>query len=160
MLTRMMRFPVGALAATALAASLTGCATDTVTVLTSPPPTMAPEQSVSDACGVSRDEVDAIVNEARQQIEAAAGTLASGELPDLSGLSVSASESFERIVADVSNPEVVTALDDVRAAIDGFGEVAAPESLLAVPGYLTGLGTQLSELQTAGAQLQQLCSAG
>ena len=118
---------------------------------------MAPEQSVSDACGIASAEIDDLVAEIRQHVEAAGASLVSGEMPDLSGIVPSATAIIDRVAEGVTNPEVSAALDDVRSAIEGFGEVPAPDSLTGVPEYLTGLGAQLADLQSAAASLQRLC---
>lgn len=150
----------GLLAAAVLAVSLAACAPEPEPGPVSPPPTMAPEQSVDEACSLSRAEVDAMVEEAKTALEEAGQTLAAGEMPDLSTLSDTLGGALDRAGEGVINPEVLAALENVRAEIAGFGEIEAPGSLLEVPGYLGSLGTQLAELQTAGKELQQLCNAG
>jgi len=160
MLTRKLRYAGGALAGAALLASLTGCAPEPVAEPASPPPTMAPEQSVAEACGVSSDEIDAIVSDVRQQIEDASSVALSGEVPDLGGIGASVGDSLSRVSEGVINPEVSAALDEVRAELDGFGEIQMPESLLEAPAYIADLTAQLSDLQAAGKKLQQLCDAG
>lgn len=125
---------------------------------------MAPPQSIDEACAVSRDQVDQLVAETRAEIEAtvtdAAESVQAGRLPDVSGISALAStlgSSLDTVRSHVDNPEVAAALDDLDARLDTIGAMQAPESLLAVPGYVTGLGSELTGVLAAGRTLQSLC---
>lgn len=160
MLTLRMRHAGGALAVAAIAASLVACAAEPEPGPMSSPPTMAPEQSVSEACGLSQTEVDALLDEAKAQLDQAGESLSAGQMPDLAAFAETLKSTVESVADDVTNPEVLDALENVRTEAEGFSEIETPGSLLEVPGYLGSLGTQLGDLQTAGKQLQQLCDEG
>lgn len=123
-------------------------------------PTMAPEQTTSDACAQSKAAVDTLVEQMQQQLSDAGQELASGKIPNMDGFVQQLQDSAQRLGDNVNQPEVLDALEAVRAEVDGFAEITAPESLLGVPGYLNSLGDQLSQLQASGRDLQELCSAG
>ena len=160
MLSQKMRHAGGALAAVALAVSLAACAPEPAPGPVSAPPTMAPDQSVAEACGLSSDEVDALVADAKAQLDAAGKALTAGEIPDVGAFGETLQQTLDGVSDGVTNPEVLAALDEVRTEVEGFARIEAPGSLLEVPGYLGSLGTQLGQLQAAGQQLQELCSAG
>lgn len=160
MLTQKMRRAAGVIAVAAIAASLMACAAEPAPGPVSAPPTMAPDQSVGEACGLSSDEVDALVAEAKAQLDAAGKSLAAGEIPDVSAFAETLQSTLEGVSDGVTNPSVLTALEEVRAEVEGFSGIGAPGSLLEVPGYLGSLGTQFGKLQAAAQQLRELCSAG
>lgn len=152
----------GILAVAALASSLAACAAEPELGFTSP--TMAPEQSLIEACAISGDEVDRLTADAQQQIssemELAASELASGNLPSLDALSGTLDDTLAEIEGQLSNSEVLAAVGNVRTAMQGFADIQQPESALGLPAYLASLGSQLSDLAQAGKQLQALCNAG
>lgn len=150
----------GLLTAAALATGITACAAEPPLGITAP--TMAPDQSIAEACAISGEEVDRITREAesqiRQGIEQAGSDLASGKTPSFEFLSESIDQTVAEVEQQITNSEVLAALGEVRTALQGFGEIAPPDSLLGAPGYIASLGGQLSELSTAGRELQQLCT--
>lgn len=151
-----------AAAAVALAAALTACASEALPEFS--PPTMAPDQNIAEACLISGDEVDRLTLQVEQEVRASLETawqdVSAGKLPDftfVSELSTSIGTALAEVEQHVNNEEVRTSLAEVRAAVQGFADIEAPRSLLGTPGYLAALTAQLSELQTAGSTLQQLC---
>jgi hypothetical protein len=127
------------------------------------PPTMAPQQSVDEACGIAGAEVDRVTTETEQQVraslEAAAADLTAGKMPSLNSFSVSVSvdDTLADIEAQVINPEVLTTIVGVRASLAGFSSVAGPDTLLGVPEYLTSMATQVNQLVGASNDLRKLC---
>lgn len=152
----------GILAITALACSVTACAAEPE--ISFAPPTMAPEQSVIEACAISGDQINQLTVEAEQQIrqgiEQAGTDLSSGKLPKIELFSETFDSTLAELEAQISNYEVVAAIDDVRTAASGFSDIQAPDSLLGAPGYVTALVKQSTELADAGKALQKLCNAG
>ena len=152
----------GLLAVAVLAGMLTACAAEPALTFTAP--TMAPEQSLIDACSVSGAQVEQLTDETRQQIqlgiEDAAAKLANGETPSFDVLTGPLEGALSEIEAQVTNSEVLAAVGAVRDAMQGFKDITPPDSALGVPGYLADLGSQLNTLTEASKQLQTLCSAG
>ncbi len=150
----------GILMVSVLACSVTACAAEPELHFTSP--TMAPEQTILEACAISGDEINRLTAEAEQQIRAgieqAGADLASGQLPKIDVFSDTFDSTLAEIEAQISNAEVVAAIDNVRAAAQGFGEIQAPDSMLGAPGYITSLVKQSGELAQAGKDLQALCT--
>lgn len=146
----------------ALAGMLTACAAEPALTFTAP--TMAPEQSLVDACSVSGTEVERLTQQTEQQVrqgvEEAGAKIANGELPSIEVLTGPLEEALAQIESQVSNSEVLAAVGEVRAAMQGFQDIKTPDSALGVPGYLAELGTQVNELAQAGKRLQTLCNAG
>lgn len=126
-------------------------------------PTMAPEQTLIEACEVSGEEVDRLTLDAEQQIrnrlEQTGAELASGQVPSVDALSETLDDTFAEIEAQISNSEVLASVAQVRESMRGFQDITKPESALGVPAYVASLGSQLNELAKAGKQLQTLCSA-
>lgn len=124
-------------------------------------PTMAPDQTIAEACELSGEEVDQVTVETEQQIKEglsqAAADLASGQAPSFDFLSESVAGTVADLQQGVTNPELQASLDEVRAALEGFSEIPQPDSALAVPGYLSSLNEQLDALVQAGDALKQLC---
>lgn len=149
----------GLLAATALIGGLTACATEVPLEIASP--TMAPEQSVDEACAISGEDIDRITRETEEQLRAgidqAGADLAAGRIPSFEFLAGPIDEAVAEVEAQISNAEVVEAIGRLRAALQGFGEIERPESLLSTPGYVAALGAQLNEVVNAGSELQSLC---
>jgi hypothetical protein len=152
----------GILAITALACSVTACAAEPE--LSFAPPTMAPDQSVVEACAISGDQINQLTAEAEQQIrdgiEQAGADLTSGKVPRIELFSDTFDSTLAGLEAQISNYEVVTAINDVRTAAQGFSDIHAPDSLLGAPGYVTALVKQSGQLADAGKALQALCNAG
>jgi len=146
--------------AAALTAGLGACAQEQAPLPPASRPTMAPEQTTGEACAASTAEVDSLVSELQQSIGRAGEAVASGETPDFGGLVDRFQNSLGRLAAEVSNTEVLAALDELRSELDGFDGIAPPDSILGMPDYLGSLGGQLGELQEAGRRLQTLCDAG
>ncbi len=146
----------------ALAGMLTACAAEPALTFTAP--TMAPEQSLIDACSVSGAQVEQLTQateqQVRQGIEDAAAKLASGEIPSVEVLTGPLESALSEIEAQVTNSEVLAAVGEVRAAMQGFQDITVPESALGVPGYLADLGAQVNALAEASKALQTLCNAG
>lgn len=150
----------GVLAVAALASSLTACAAEPALKFVAP--TMAPEQSLVDACSVSGVELERLTAETEQQIrqgiEEAGAQLTNGELPSIDILSGPLNDALAEIEAQVSNSEILAAVGEVRVAMQGFQYIEKPESAIGVPGYLAALGSQASELARASSELQSLCT--
>lgn len=127
------------------------------------PPTMAPEQSLGEACGVSQAAVDELVADAESQLRAGLETAGQeflrGRMPDFAFLGVTLDSSFMSLHDQITNAEVSAALGRVADAISGVGELEQPSSLLSVPAYLAGLKTQLGLLTQASNDLHELCGS-
>lgn len=125
---------------------------------------MAPEQTLSEACALTGDEVDQLTidieRQIKQGIEQAATDLASGTMPSFDFLSMSVDGTLVEIEDKITNTEVHGAVEDVRGALQGFPEIPQPDSLLGVPGFLGSLGSQLNELLDASNALRSLCIVG
>lgn len=147
------------MAVAALLGGLTACTAEPA--LQRVAPTMAPDQSVSEACAISGDEVDRITRETEEQIrqgvEQAGADLAAGRVPSFDFLATPVDEALAEVSAQISNLEVLDAIENVRTELRGFSEIERPESLLSTPGYVAALGAQLNELAQAGRTLQSLC---
>jgi len=140
-----------------LSAGLASCAAASAPAPVTNPPTMAPEQSVSEACAVSRAEVDAITKDVKDRIDQASKAVAAGETPDFTGVFEAVSGALDRVSESVTNPEVLAALQRVQAEVLKLGEAKAPGSLLETPKYLSQVTGQLAKVQSAGESLQRLC---
>ena len=151
----------GLIAAATLASSLMACAAEPEIKFVSP--TMAPEQSLIEACAISGEEVDRLTLEAEQKIrgslEQAGAELASGQIPSIDALTGTLNDTLAEVEGQISNAEVLDSIAQVREAMRGFQDIAKPESALGVPGYVASLGSQLNELAKASKQLQALCSS-
>ena len=152
----------GLLATALLAGMLTACAAEPPLTFTAP--TMAPEQSLIEACSVSGAQVEQLTAETEQQvrqgIEDAAAKLAGGEMPSIEVLTGPLEQALSEIESQVTNSEVLAAVGSVRDAMQGFQDITAPESAFGMPGYLAELGAQVNALTEASKQLQTLCNAG
>ncbi|NLA66233.1 MAG: hypothetical protein GX862_10035 [Leucobacter sp.] len=150
-------------ASAALAFGLSSCASTAVS-LDYVPPTMAPEQSIDEACKIAGDEVDRITLEVEAQIKSgideARVQLAAGRLPSLDFFSGTVDDALAEVHEQVENAEVAQAVSDIRASLQAFGEIDTPDSPLAVAGYLSDLTTELNNLVSAGKDLQELCGIG
>lgn len=155
---RKLRAPAVALTVVAAVSALTACSFTPAPAVVSNPPTMAPEQSVSEACAISRAEVDATTQEVKDRIDQAGKDIAAGKAPDLGGIADTVGGALDRVAEGVTNPEVLEALDRVRSEISELGEIEAPDSLMDAPNYLGELTSHLSDLQAAGTALQELCT--
>lgn len=146
------------LAAAALIGGLVSCAPEPLKIVA---PTMAPDQSISEACAISGAEVDRITVETeqalRERLEQAGNDIAAGRLPTVEPFTSSIDDAIAEVEQQVSNTEVLAALEQLRGALQGFGELEQPESLLGAAGYLSSLTAQITEFANAGARLQQLC---
>lgn len=125
-------------------------------------PTMAPQQSIAEACFISGEEVDRLTLETQQKIqqslEQAGAAIANGQLPSVDALSGTLVDTLTEVESQISNSEVLAAVTRVREAAQGFQQIDQPDSPLGVPGYLASLGTQLKEIAEAGKSLQSLCT--
>lgn len=152
-----LRLTSAVIAVAAVLVSVTACGAAGPAAITNPP-TMAPDQSVAEACSLSRAEVDSVTQEVKDRLDQAGKDLAAGKTPDLSGIFESIGGTLDQASAKVTNPEVRAALEGLQAELNGFGEVEPPESLLDAPAYISELTKQFGEIQAAGAELQQLCT--
>lgn len=144
----------------ALAGALTACGTETM-ALDYVPPTMAPKQTVDEACLLVGEEVDRITLETEQQIkrgiDQAAADLAEGKMPSLDFVSTSVDGVLAEVQEQVANSEVAAAVTEVRGSLQAFSEIAKPDTLLGVPGYISAFTADLTDLIEAGNRLQGLC---
>lgn len=153
-----------AITAMSLVASVSACAAEPTEQSAAPykAPTMAPEQSVSEACGLTRDDVDRLVvtteEAVRAGLEEAGQELLRGEMPSFGFLTQSLSGSFDLSQSGITNPEVTAALGRVTDGLTGFQDIEHPGSILGVPAYLAALNGQLSALSDAGQDLRALCT--
>ncbi|MBU3994687.1 MAG: hypothetical protein KKF42_02750 [Actinobacteria bacterium] len=153
-----------AIAAVSLVASVSACAAEPAEQDAAPykAPTMAPEQSVSEACGLSRDEVDRLVLTTEKTVkvglEEAGQDLLRGEMPSFGFLTQSLSGSFELTQENITNSEVSAALGRITDGFTGFEHIEQPGSILGVPAYLAALNGQLTALTEAGQDLRTLCN--
>lgn len=148
------------IAAAAIVSSLMACSAEPELKFVSP--TMAPVQTIVEACAITGEEVDRLTLETEQRfrdaLDQARADIAAGQMPSTDALSGTLGETLTEIEKQISNAEVLTAITQLREAAQGFRDIAQPESALAVPGYLGSLGSQLNELAQAGKQLKTLCS--
>ncbi|MGK0740949.1 hypothetical protein ACSHWG_03595 [Leucobacter sp. Z1108] len=153
-----------AISAVSLVASASACAAEPAAQEAAPykAPTMAPEQSVSEACGLSRDEVDRLVVMAEESVKAgleeAGKDLLRGEMPSFGFLTQSLSGSFELTQETITNSEVSAAIGRITDGFTGFQDIEQPGSILGVPAYLAALNGQLAALTEAGQDLRTLCN--
>lgn len=155
---RKLRYAGAGVVIAASSTLLTACALTSAPPVVANPPTMAPEQSVSDACAISRAEVDAVTKEVKDRVDRLGQDVTAGKTPDLDGIVDTVGSALERISDGVTNPEVLAALDDVRVEIDGLGAIDPPESLVDAPTYIGTLTSQLAKVQAAGTALKELCA--
>lgn len=147
-----------------LLGSLSACAAElpSTAFAPAPAPTMAPEQSVGEACALSGAEVDRIVAQAEHDIatglEDAAAALVQGQTPSFAFLALSVDESLDSVRRGITNGEVAAALGRLSDGFSGFGAIAQPESVLGVPGFLGDVKAQLLTLTEASDALQKLCT--
>lgn len=152
-----------ALATAALLGTLVACAAPAAPKYI--PPTMAPQQSVEEACGIAGAEVDRVTTETEDQVraslEAAATDLSAGKMPSLKSFSVSVSvdDTLAEIEAQVVNPEVLTSVVGVRESLAEFGAIEGPDTLLGVPEYLSSMAAQVNQLVGASNDLRALCGS-
>lgn len=158
---RTRSIPVAALFAATL--GLSACATEqpVAAVDQLQQPTMAPEQSISEACIISNTAVDDLVVRAESQITDGLANAKADALqntwPSFDFLHLDAGEALTTVRETVINPKVSAAIDRVFVQLDGFSAIEQPETPLGVPAYLTSLATQVSQLSKAGTDLAQLC---
>ncbi len=152
-----LRLTSALVALVAVVTSLTACGAAGPAAITNPP-TMAPDQSVAEACSLSRAEVDSVTQEVKDRLDQAGKDIAAGKTPDLSGIFESIGGTLDQASAKVTNPDVLAALDGLHAELNGIGEIQVPESLLDAPGYLSEITSQFGKVQSAGEELQQLCT--
>lgn len=138
--------------------ALTGCAAEGAPQASTPPPTLAPEQSISEACGVSLGELESIMTEMGSDIEQAISAAAGGQLPNLNELFDPIRGSLARVSGEITNAELRAAIDAIRAEIDGFSQIEAPDSLIDTARYIGDLSAQAASLHAAGTELRQLCA--
>lgn len=153
-----------AVAAVSLVVSVSACAAEPSEPTAAPykAPTMAPEQSVSEACGLSRDDVDRLVVQTEETVKAgleeAGQELLRGEMPSFVFLTQSLDGALQLSQESVTNPEVSAALGRITDSFTGFGAIEQPGSILGVPAYLAALNGQLAALTAAGQDLRTLCN--
>lgn len=164
-----MNLRMGAARGAALAAAVTltvglaACASEESDATAAPfkAPTMAPEQSLSEACNISSHAVDQLVADTEAEIQAglaAAGQeLLSGSMPSFDFLTLTFSGALSSVESQVTNSEVAAAIGRIGDGLNGFGSIERPESILGVPGYLTAIGDQVATLSAAGQDLRTLC---
>lgn len=152
----------GLLAAVALAGTMTACTAEPVPSFTAP--TMAPGQSLTDACSMAGIDVQQLTQDTemklQQGIAEAAVKFASGEEISLQSLTGPLEAALTDLESQVTHSELLASIGEMRAALRGFQDIPSPESALGVPGYLSELGAQLQVLTQAGERLQALCNAG
>lgn len=151
----------GLVIAAVLLGGLTACAAETSYQFAEP--TMAPEQSVSDACGISRAEIERIVQEAESQLlselEQASSAVAAGEIPDLgtSGFTV-LDDALAALEQQLGSEEVLAGVAEMRSALQGFETLNTPSSLIEAPAFLVTFSGQVNDVVEAGRKLQALCA--
>lgn len=125
-------------------------------------PTMAPPQSISEACSISSAKVDELTLDAKQRIGDAMSTAASdvmsGKMPTIDVLSGSIGDTLKEVEGEINNAEVLDAVKGVHKALRGFHDIQQPDSAVGVPAYLRALGRQLGDLGQASGRLQSLCT--
>jgi len=157
--SRTARFTGAACAFAVVVSGFTACASGEDSAPVTNSPTMAPEQSVSEACQASRAEVDRITDDVAGRIDQAAKLVAEGKAPDFTGVFDSVGGAMDRLTESVTNPEVLESLERIQTEVGQLGELKTPSTLLDTPSYLTELTKQLGKIQTAGRALQQQCEA-
>lgn len=149
----------GVIASSSLLACLAACAAQPTLNITMP--TMAPDQSLAEACAISGEEVDRITREVETQIQSAidqAGSeISAGNLPSFELFAEPIDTAIAEIEVQITNPDVLDAIGELRTSVQGFADIERPESALGYPGYLSELGSQMNKLASAGEQLQSLC---
>ncbi len=149
----------GLLAVAVALSTLTACASEPEPRFIAP--TMAPDQSVAEACAVSGAEIDRITRQTEEQlragIEQAGADLAAGRVPSFEFLATPIDDAVAQVERQITNSEVLDAINEVREALQGFGDIERPDTLLGTPGYVGALTSQLNKLAQAGSRLQSIC---
>lgn len=124
-------------------------------------PTMAPEQSIGEACGLAQTVVDQLVidteSRVRDGLEEAGQQALQGRMPSFEFLAPTLDGTLDSLQTSVTNAEVSAALGRISDGFTGFGSIEQPGSILSVPAYLGSLQAQLGALSDAGAELRTLC---
>lgn len=148
-----------ALIAAALLVTLTGCSSLPFGA-TQPNETAAPPARVGpEGCGVSSEQISAIFDQALAEVGPVADAVLAGEVPDLAGLVAPFETDLAELAKGATDPEALQALTNAQQALQGFGEIPAPQNVLEAAGYVQELSAQIQELRDAGTTLQQLCAA-
>lgn len=160
---RIVHSAPSALIALGLMAALASCASAPTSgegSTPTEPPSETSTQSVAEACDISGGAISDLTDRARAEIAEAGSGVAAGEIPDLSALGDTLSGSLDEVRAGVENSEVSAALAEIRTSLEGFGDIAQPDSLFGAPAYLGELRSQLERLNAASGELQALCGKG
>ncbi|MBO1902953.1 hypothetical protein J4H92_13475 [Leucobacter weissii] len=151
----------GAVAAIILMLVLSACAPEADPAVTTNPPTMAPEQSVEEACAISRAEIERVAGEAEEDIrtgvEQAGEDLLAGKTPSFDFLAPSVGDALGSIEEQVTNDQVRQLIEELQDALSGFAEIETPATLLETPEYLGALNEQLKVLSSTDRELRLLC---
>ncbi|MBP6685007.1 MAG: hypothetical protein KA158_06260 [Leucobacter sp.] len=142
--------------AAALLVTLSGCSVFSAAPgdSTAPPARVGPE-----GCGVSSEQISAIFDQALAEVGPVADAVLAGEVPDLAGLVAPFETDLAELAQGATDPEALQALTAAQQALQGFGEIPAPQNVLEAAGYAQELSAQIQELRDAGTTLQQLCAA-
>lgn len=145
-------------------AGLAGCAAPVAEAAPVKAPTMAPEQSIGEACNLAQTVVDQLVldteSRVREGLEEAGNQMLQGRMPSFDFLAPTLDGTLDSLQTSVTNAEVSAALGRIGDGLTGFGGIEQPGSILSVPAYLTSLHAQLGALSDAGAELRTLCGIG
>ena len=158
MLPSRTRRPVAAAIIALTAIGLAGCASaqpEVSSQFTKEPGVS--EQTVAEACTVSFDALNNISTTAQDNLAAAAGSLAAGEIPDLQPTAAALRDSLVSVQDAVSNPEVLAVVQGVGTKLEAFANLETPTSLLGAPGYIANIGGVVTEITSAVESIQTLC---
>lgn len=158
MLLSRTRRPFAAAVTALIVIGLAGCASEpeeTSSQFTKDPG--ASDQTVAEACAVSFDALNNISTTAQDDLAAAAGSLASGEIPDLQPTAVALRDSLVSVQDAVSNPEMLAIVQGVGTKLEAFAALETPTSLLGAPGYIANIGGVVTEITSAVERVQTLC---
>lgn len=151
-----------AMAALTVVASLVACAPEPgAAEAEAKLPTMAPEQTVAEACTASGAQLTKLLTDAESSITAgltkAGQEVLQGKVPSFDFLPQSLGDTLDQVQQQVTNTEVSNAIGDAVDAITQLRSTQLPTSLTEVAPTISSLKSGLSQLTEAGSTLQQLC---
>lgn len=148
-----------AVAAAALLVVLTGCAGLPFSSAQPGAGSMPPSGVVSERCGVNSERLSGFVDDSVAKLGSVQEAVLDGKVPDFAELFAPLQTDLRSFAEGTTDPEVLTALEDVQTAMAGFAELPAPQNVLEAAGFVQEFTAQVQELRDAGTALQRLCTA-